>query len=201
MRKEVDDETKEIIVSFIAEGHERLDDAEVQLGKLGDAEDISRLNAVFRLFHSVKGSAGYLGFEGIKSLTHEAEALLEVFIKEKIPLGPESLDVIYATIDILRSLVKTVETDYSDEAGAQAAISQAAVIAACIKALHSGSAPKTAEENQIVVSELVSRDMVERFVAECADLVEGAERVILDLGQAPDKAEACLLYTSPSPRD
>jgi two-component system chemotaxis sensor kinase CheA len=190
MRKEVDAETKEIIVSFIAEAFERLDDAEVQLGKLGDTDESSRLSAVFRLFHSVKGSAGYLGFEGIKSLTHEAEALLEVFIKEKIALSPESLDVIYATIDILRSLIKTVESDFSDEAGSEAALAQAKAISACIEILHSGVAPAPAYENRIVMSELVSRDMVERFVAECADLVEGAERVVLDLSQAPDKAEA-----------
>ena len=190
MRKEVDAETKEIIVSFIAEAFERLDDAEVQLGKLGDNDDSSRLSAVFRLFHSVKGSAGYLGFEGIKGLTHEAEALLEVFIKEKIALSPESLDVIYATIDILRSLIKTVESDFSDEAGSGVALAQAKAISACIETLHSGAGPAPAYENRIVMSELVSRDMVERFVAECADLVEGAERVVLDLGQAPDKAEA-----------
>ena len=129
MRKKVDDETKEIIVSFIAEGYERLDDAEVQLGKLavakdmaeGSPEDKGRLNSVFRLFHSVKGSAGYLGFESIKGLTHEAEALLEVFLKEKIAPTPESLDVIYTTVDVLRGLIKTVEGDYSDEAGAASA--------------------------------------------------------------------------------
>jgi len=180
MRKQVDNDTKEIIVSFIAEGNERLDDAEVQLGKLGGGEDRNRLNSVFRLFHSVKGSAGYLGFEGIKSLTHEAEALLEVFLKEKIEPTPESLDVIYATIDVLRGLVKTVERDYSDEVDAAAAAAQAAVIATCIAALRAANAGKPAAEasgpeNRIILSELVSRDMVERFVAECADLAEGAE--------------------------
>ncbi len=193
MRKQVDNDTKEIIVSFIAEGHERLDDAEVQLGKLGDADDRNRLNSVFRLFHSVKGSAGYLGFESIKNLTHEAEALLEVFLKDKIAPTPESLDVIYATIDTLRSLVKTVERDYSDESEAEAAKAQALAISACIAALRAGGGAKLAEpgvENRIILSELVSRDMVERFVAECADLAEGAEKVALGLQNAPDKAEA-----------
>ncbi len=190
MKKEVDDETKEIIVSFVAEGYERLDDAEAQLGKLGDADDTSRLNSIFRLFHSVKGSAGFLGFEGIKGLTHEAEALLEVFLKEKIAPTPESLDVIYATVDLLRSLIKTVESDFSDETGAAAALSQASTIAACIAALRAAQVPVAKVENTIILSELVNRDMVQRFVAECADLAEGAERVALALENAADKAEA-----------
>jgi two-component system chemotaxis sensor kinase CheA len=199
MKKAVDEETKEIIVSFIAEGYERLDDAETQLGKLGDAENVSRLNSVFRLFHSVKGSAGYLGFEAIKSLTHEAEALLEVFLKENIEPTPESVDVIYATIDLLRNLIKTVESDYSDEAGTAAAVSQAAAISACIASLRSSAAPTpqaaaatvspSKKENRIVLSELVNRDMVLRFIAECADLAEGAERVALGLEKAADKPE------------
>jgi two-component system, chemotaxis family, sensor kinase CheA len=193
MEKKVDDETKEIIISFIAEGYERLDDAEAQLGKLGDEGDTSRLNSVFRLFHSVKGSAGYLGFEAIKSLTHEAEALLEVFLKEKIATTAESLDVIYATIDTLRSLIKAVEATYSDESGTQAASAQTSRISECIASLRSGvaaSGAKAETENLIVLTELVSRDMVERFIAECSDLVEGAERTALGLEKSSDKAEA-----------
>ncbi len=219
MKKEIDDETKEIIVSFIAEGYERLDDAEAQLGKLGDGEDSGRLNSVFRLFHSVKGSAGYLGFEAIKSLTHEAEALLEVLIKGKIEPTAESLDVIYSTIDLLRRLVAIVESDYSDEAGAAAAAGQTAAITACIAALRAGAAPAeapapagaaTAESappaaegtdltaptaspsvsvNRIVLSELVNRDMAQRFIAECADLAESAERTALGLAKAADRLE------------
>jgi two-component system chemotaxis sensor kinase CheA len=200
MKRNVDEETREIIVSFIAEGYERLDDAETQLGKLGDEEDTGRLNSVFRLFHSVKGSAGYLGFEGIKGLTHQAEALLEVFLKEHVKPTPESVDVIYSTIDILRGLIKMVESDYSDEDGAVLAAGQASVIAACIGALREAAAPSApaapaasvplVRENKIILSELVSRDMVDRFIAECADLAEGAERVALGLDKAGDKAEA-----------
>jgi two-component system, chemotaxis family, sensor kinase CheA len=200
MKKIVDEETKEIIVSFIAEGYERLDDAEVQLGMLGDAEDRSRLNAVFRLFHSVKGSAGYLGFEGIKGLTHEAEALLEVFLGQDQTPTAESLDMIYATIDVLRGLIKLVESDNSDEEGTAVALTQAAAVSAFVASLRDASQPgpmpagaassSSKVENRIVLSELINRDMVERFVAECADLADGAERVALGLEQASDKIES-----------
>ena len=92
----------EIIISFIEEGYERLDDAESQLSTLDDGGDRTpKLNSVFRLFHSVKGSAGYLGFDHIKGLTHEAETLLDVFLKERVDPTPESIDIVFETVDIL----------------------------------------------------------------------------------------------------
>ena len=94
MKKAVDPETKEIIDSFVAEGYERLDDAEVQMEKVGCTDDSDCLGSVFRLFHSVKGSAGYLGFENVKLLTHEAETLLDLFIKKKTGVEPEAIDLI-----------------------------------------------------------------------------------------------------------
>ncbi|MEI6874760.1 MAG: chemotaxis protein CheA [Spirochaetota bacterium] len=211
----IDDETREIIVSFIAEGYERLDDAEAELEKLDasveggvgeDAENIRRLNSVFRLFHSVKGSAGYLNFEYIKALTHEAEALLEVFIKGGLKPTPESFDVIFKTIDVLRELVKMVEHDLSDKQGAAIAKDQASSVAAYALALKSkagigaksgvavsgsttaANAPQR-PSNEIILSELVSADMVERFLAECADLVDGAEKNALAFESGADSVE------------
>jgi two-component system chemotaxis sensor kinase CheA len=116
MPKKIDDDTREIINSFVSEGYERLDDSETQLSRLGNGDDAGKLHSVFRLFHSVKGSAGYLGFENIKHLTHEAETLLEAFLKEKFAMSQESLDVIFATIDSLRGMIAVIEKEFTDEA-------------------------------------------------------------------------------------
>ena len=134
--EQLDDETREIVASFITEAHERLDDAEAQLVNLGSGGDGTEcLNSVFRLFHSLKGSAGYLGFESIKRLTHEAETLLDCFLKGKATLFQESVDVIYQTIDALRRIMGTVERESSDLSEAEAAGAQAAAIKAHIEAL------------------------------------------------------------------
>jgi two-component system chemotaxis sensor kinase CheA len=214
LAKELDDDTKEIVASFIAEGYERLDDAEAQLEKLGDADDVSRLNAVFRLFHSVKGSASFLGFEHIKKLTHQAETLLEVFIKGKSAVTPEALDVIYATVDALRDIIKTVELQSCDDDCAELADKQAAAILAFLGSLGSpaaappapASAPNPAPqalpeapeavdvsaegELTIRLNELVNQDMVERFCGESLDLLERMERVAMDLPSAANKADS-----------
>jgi two-component system, chemotaxis family, sensor kinase CheA len=112
--KAVDKDTAEIIASFVSEGYERLDDAEKELEKISGACSEECVGTVFRLFHSVKGTAGYLGFEGIKVLTHEAETLLDVFKKGKAHPEPEEIEVVYQTIDLLRKMVQTVEKENTD---------------------------------------------------------------------------------------
>ena len=178
MKRTVDDDTREIIQSFIAEGYERLDDAEAKLQGLGGEGDREILNAVFRLFHSVKGSAGYLGLNHVKELTHEAETLLDVFLKEKIPTTTESLDVVYETIDILRGLIATVEKELSDESGKAVAAAQAKKIAETVASLRKPAEP---EKNEIVENALVEGKMIQRFLGECADLIDGAEKKALEL--------------------
>ncbi len=190
MRRTVDDDTKEILLSFIAEGYERLDDAEAKLQKLGGGDDREILNAVFRLFHSVKGSAGFLELERIKSLTHEAEALLEVFIKEGVPYTQDALDVVYDTIDALRDMVRQVERDFSDADCCSQAEVQTARLKELIDRLRNPEGGVPGDYNFILLNDLVTQDMAERFVAESADLIEHAERDVMELESSDDKAES-----------
>ncbi len=184
MAKEIDEETKEIIVSFVSEGYERLDDSEAQLSKLSDEEDNTPiLNSVFRLFHSVKGSAGYLGFEVIKRLTHEAETLLDVFLKEHVTPTQDAIDTIYDTIDVLRTCIGIVEKEYDDSTGSTVADTQTKVLTSVIARLRNKEQEQSepVEVNCIEVSELVSAEMIERFIGECADLMDRAEKTALSL--------------------
>lgn len=186
MPKSIDDETREILTSFVAEGYERLDDSEAQLSRIDTNDCMSQLNSIFRLFHSVKGSAGFLGFENVKKLTHEAETLLDVFLKENVPVTQDALDVIYATIDVLRKLISIVETEYEDTSGEDIAKSQTAKLTALIASLRATAAGV----NEICLSELVSADMVHRFIGECSDLVDRAEGILLGINPSVVNADA-----------
>jgi len=193
MPKKIDDDTREIINSFVSEGYERLDDSETQLSRLGNGDDAGKLHSVFRLFHSVKGSAGYLGFENIKHLTHEAETLLEAFLKEKFAMTQESLDVIFATIDSLRGMIAVIEKEFTDEGLEDEASARSNAIAAHLASLKEA---REAEElakpvpNEIQLSELVTADMARRFIEECADLVDRAEKMLLGMTVGKKNVEA-----------
>lgn len=193
MPKKIDDDTREIITSFVSEGYERLDDSETQLSRLGNGDDAGKLHSVFRLFHSVKGSAGYLGFENIKRLTHEAENLLEAFLKEKFAMSQDSLDVIFATIDSLRGMIAVIEKEFTDDGLEDEASARSNAIAAHLASL---KAAREAEEiakpvpNEIQLSELVTADMARRFIGECADLVDRAEKMVLGMTVGKKNVEA-----------
>ncbi len=188
--KQVDDETREILESFIAEAFERLDDAEKALSAVDGPDGLASLGTVFRLFHSVKGSAAFLELNAVRELTHEAETLLEVHSKGGVPVTPDSLDVIYQTIDLLRGLVGKVQATFCDEGCEDRVRSQIEVIRACVLALKAAPPAGDARpRNEIVLNELVTRDMAERFLAESGDLIDRLESDALGLMASPNPAE------------
>jgi len=185
--KQVDDETREILESFIAEAFERLDDAEKALSTVDGPDGLASLGTVFRLFHSVKGSAAFLELNAVRELTHEAETLLEVHSKGGVPVTPDSLDVIYRTIDLLRDLVKKVQASFCDEGCEDRVRAQIDAIRAHTQALK--ASPAEPPGNAIALNELVTRDMAERFLAEGADLVDRIEADALRLLSSPDPVD------------
>ncbi|MCS6291610.1 MAG: Hpt domain-containing protein, partial [Nitrospira sp.] len=73
----MDDETQEILNDFLTETTEMIDGLDqkfVELETQPDNKDL--LNEIFRAMHSMKGSAGFLGFTHLVDITHRAESIL-----------------------------------------------------------------------------------------------------------------------------
>lgn len=126
---------------FIADSRELLDDAELRLIALEkntasfgkDHGEI--LDAVFRLFHSLKGSASLLDLATVVRLTHEAETMLDALRKKKAVVGGEHLDILIRTADFVRSILDRVEQQPGDEgfeAGSAILINQIQKAASCL---------------------------------------------------------------------
>ncbi len=105
-------EENELTQAFISESLEMLDDAEPKIvalqGSEGTAVPLETINAIFRLFHSIKGSAGFLNFSQITSVTHEAETFLDMLRKGKTTLKPGDVDALCRASDLLRKLIEEV---------------------------------------------------------------------------------------------
>ncbi|MGH7560151.1 MAG: chemotaxis protein CheA [Gemmatimonadales bacterium] len=56
---------------------------------------------LFRSFHSIKGSAATLGFEGVADLAHVAEHLLEVVRSGAVAPSPAVVEVLFRAVDLL----------------------------------------------------------------------------------------------------
>lgn len=71
-------------------------------------EDKELLNSIFRAFHTVKGTSGFLGFTHIVELTHHAEDVLNVLRKGECQVTRPTMDALLAALDQLREMVGDV---------------------------------------------------------------------------------------------
>jgi len=113
----IDDSMQEIVNDFVQEALELLDSLNenfIELEKQPDNKEI--LNTIFRAAHTVKGSAGFLGFQNIVELAHSAENILNKLRQGEISLTSEMTDYLLKTMDILKSMIiKVSETGSEGE--------------------------------------------------------------------------------------
>ncbi|MDJ0840725.1 MAG: chemotaxis protein CheA [Acidobacteriota bacterium] len=112
-------ENLEIIRDFVAEACDILDALEpslMQLEKTISSGTIERdlFHEIFRAFHSIKGAAGFLEFESISKLTHQAESLLDLFRKGKAEIEQRHIDLFYQATDMLVKLIGLVDNQLTD---------------------------------------------------------------------------------------
>ncbi|HUX34098.1 MAG TPA: chemotaxis protein CheA [Gemmatimonadaceae bacterium] len=99
-----------LIGDFITEGREYLDSAEAALLHLEtNPEDTESINTVFRAFHTIKGTSGFLGLDAITSLAHQAESLLSRIRDREIRYGGHSAELALRSVDALKVLLDEVE--------------------------------------------------------------------------------------------
>jgi len=134
-----------LILEFVQEAREYIDEVEPTLieiyhgsDELG-AVDPELINSVFRLFHSMKGSAGFLALSTIASVTHEAETLLDKIRNGKLSLTVEITETLCKAIDLFREMLDHI-AETGDDRGFE---TKASTIIERLKAHSEGkSAPK-----------------------------------------------------------
>jgi len=103
------DEMEEIIADFVAESEETLDRVDplfVELEAKGEDQEI--LNKLFRSVHTVKGAAGFLGFQPIVQVAHGAETIMKKVRDGEIALSRPLIDAVLKSVDMLRLLLRHV---------------------------------------------------------------------------------------------
>lgn len=99
-----------LMLDFITESNEHLQNAEVQLMNLeSNSEDSESLNAIFRAFHTIKGVSSFIGLFDVKELSHKAETMLDNVRKGKIELQDFHIDIAFESIDMLKQMVDSLK--------------------------------------------------------------------------------------------
>jgi two-component system, chemotaxis family, sensor kinase CheA len=99
----------ELLTEFIAETQETLEAlASVIVSWENDPEDRNRLDAVFRFFHTVKGSCGFLNLPRFERLSHAAEDVLSKIREGEATLDGVTINAVLAVMDRIAELCSAV---------------------------------------------------------------------------------------------
>jgi two-component system chemotaxis sensor kinase CheA len=97
------DQLKEI---FKHEVDELIEDAEETLLSLEqDVGNIDLINEIFRIFHSLKGSAGVVGFSEMARFAHGVENVLNRVRQGELRISKNLISLVLESIDILKNFI------------------------------------------------------------------------------------------------
>lgn len=203
------DDNIEIIRDFVQESRdalEHLEQAVIELGR--NPGDAKSLNVIFRLFHSMKGTAGFLGFKNISSVTHAAESLLDMIRSGKMELiFPDHINLLIQAADFARDALTELENTLDDNALLEKAEALSSILrdALAKKPATQVSEPEEAgppilahqqvqyappeeaapTQKGIEPASLLGPEMLERFVQESDELLQKFEQDMLEWIKAP----------------
>ncbi len=99
-----------LVGEFLNEAEDHCRTAEQKMLDLESGVDNeANINAIFRSFHTIKGAAGFLDLHPVSKLAHESETLLDLARKGSIQINGRAADLVFASIDGLRQLLKAAE--------------------------------------------------------------------------------------------
>jgi len=98
---------------FIEEATDLIDGLEKALLALEEnPDDMSLIQQVFRVMHTLKGNSSMFGFELIDKFTHNLETIYDLIRNQKIKATRDVLDLTLASVDHLKLLLN--EQNYKD---------------------------------------------------------------------------------------
>lgn len=207
MAMDIDNDQIEIIQEFVTESRDMIEQLEPQIIQLGQDSDPETMNAIFRLFHSMKGSAGFLEFDHMTRVAHAAENLLDLIRNGEITLVPEHVNLLCGACDFAKEALEMIESNYTDEDMVGAADVIAEKLHQAIELAKSGgsevSAPPVDEPSAIdptVEPEMdadadllqieINDEMRQSFVTEGLELLQNAEQRLLAWGEKGEDPES-----------
>ncbi|MCL2039472.1 MAG: chemotaxis protein CheA [Bacteroidetes bacterium] len=116
-----DPEMQEIFEGFLVEANEILETISTDLIEIEKTpDDLDLLNKLFRSFHTIKGTASFMGFTDVSGITHHAEDILNKLRKDELKINKDIIDVLLETQDWIVMLIDKVQNqddspvDYTD---------------------------------------------------------------------------------------
>ncbi|MDH5559534.1 MAG: chemotaxis protein CheA [Deltaproteobacteria bacterium] len=102
----MENELNDLIQGFVEESHEAFEAIENDLLLIeSNPEDTHIVNGIFRVLHTIKGTAGFMGLDDIGKLSHKLESIFDMIRRKELSMSSEMLDVLLPAIDLLKLMV------------------------------------------------------------------------------------------------
>jgi len=202
MSMQLDDDQIEIIQEFVTESRDMIEQLEPAIIELGHNSDPEIMNAIFRLFHSMKGSAGFLEFTHLTRVAHAAESLLDLIRNKEMELIPEHVTLFCAACDFSKDALDAVDATFSDDTMSAAADTISAQLHLAIDGptpsaqapedvpSSTFAAPVNAEKELVFPEMEITEEMRNSFVQESGELLQNAEQGLLAWGEHPEDPDS-----------
>lgn len=213
--KEVSIEDAEILSSFLVEAHDHLDDIEERILDLEKNYDEQTIHDIFRSMHTIKGVSSFIGLSKIKGFSHSLETVLNAMRTGELETDEEIVDILLNGSDVLQQMVSDIEAQSEAlvKSGGEAVVYEGRIdtgdierrLEPYLQKIEAGEPPAVprpepapagvdvsaaaegakAKPAKSLTEELISPEMVRKFVEETSDLVDTAERSLLELEKDP----------------
>ncbi len=187
----------ELLKEYIVECLEHISGAEAALLTLEtDPTQSEPIHTVFRAFHTIKGTSGFLNLERIQKLAHKAENLLDRARNGEIQLTGGFADLALESCDALKAMIKGLDglqpgMELPLPANCDALLEKLADPAAAGISTDAIQRPVVPRVGDILVAEgIVSRQTVETVAAEQGSSRLGEALVRSGAASATDVAQA-----------
>jgi two-component system chemotaxis sensor kinase CheA len=177
---------EEVLDEFAIETAELLEGVNEDLVNLESGGDDDLVNRVFRAFHTIKGTCGFLGFIQAKDVAHVAEDLLNQLRNGEIQPHGGMIDVLLESSDWFGSFLEDVKERKEQEYEIEPLLER-------LRAANNGQAQPEASP-----AEAAPTEAAEPEVAEADQAVEGSQPVN---GEELDAAELSQPTSDDSPAE
>lgn len=198
----------ELLQDYLAECEELLERGGQDLVALeadtSGANFSELVNRIFRVFHTIKGTSGFMGLDHIVALTHHAEDVLNLLRKRATPPPPpvvrDTMDVMLEAHDHLAKMIAAVRDNAPAVAAPERIIAK---IAALREELEHASEGERARLGEImVVDQVISRSELNESLAEAAwDGKKLGEILVEKKLASPQQVEEALGKQASAPKD
>jgi len=186
-----DEETLELFQEFLQEsedGLDRVDALLIEVEANGAApEDV---NTLFRVFHTIKGTSGFLDLDEVTHVVHRTETLLDRVRSGHASLSGFVLDLVFESTEVVRAQLQLVraaleaETTIAGFAAAQSLIDRLQ-LAIAGEVVHTERGRDASQSMTAAVAQRAPTKVKPTLKVE-EDLVSRLERIVKDLAQTPD---------------